>query len=212
MKIETWMFKFLGKPFEVPVHFHPVKGEFVATMADEIAEQLTGRSYEAKQTGHDFKEVKKRILEMIDTRERELLEKEIVTKVIGYTVALSGSFEYRVKGRKRWFSGEHRRASELGIAFSWRLLAHSKIGTREQYRDENGRETWVEDRNGEKTMAWTQEREHFFRAMEAQLQAMVLKLDRFFHKSSRKMLLEAIDLGTRPALPAPTPETPEDPA
>jgi hypothetical protein len=206
MKIETWSFRFLGKPFEVPVHFPPRKGEFVATMSDEIAEQLTGQVYEGKQISHDFKELHKRIAGMIDDRERQLLEKEVTKKLIGYRVELSGCFDYQVNGRKRTFSGEG--GSCPGVMITWRILMHSKIGDREQYRDEDGRETYLETRNGynrkqgERTMEWTPEREEFFRAMESQLQAMILKLDQFFYKASHKKLLAAID-GRQVALPAP---------
>jgi hypothetical protein len=201
MKIETWRFLFLGKPFEVPVHFHPSKGEFVATIPEETAAELTGQSYESEQKNPVYGALYKRIKEMIETRELELLEKEVVTKMIAYAVELGGGFEYRVNGRKRSFEGER---SQLGISIGWRIVYFSKLGPREQYRDEHGQVTYLEDRRGqEKTMEWTEQRQAFFEGMDARLQGMVLQFDRFFNKASRKNLLSAIDNGGLPALPEP---------
>ena len=207
MKIEIWSFNFLGKPFQVPVHFHPTKGEFVATIPDDIAHQLTGQGYESRQTGYSFNELKKAIQQMIDKRETELTEKEVTTKVIIYEVELSGCFEYRMNGRKRMF--EPGTARNLGVNVGWRISYRSQIGKKEpEYRDERGNKEWVSDRreHPERVMEWTEQREAFFRNIDTRLQAMVLQLDRFFNKQSQKKVIAAIDVGGMLALPDKSPE------
>lgn len=206
MKIEVWQFKFLGKPFDVPVHFHPVKGEFVATLPSEIAHQLTGQSYDEKQTGADFNEIRKRIRELINTREIELMQKEVTTKMILYRVDLGGCFDYRVKGRKRTFEGK---GWQLGISVSWSVLIRSKLGEREEYRDEGGSRAYPDHRDG-KLMEWTEQRQAFFESMDARIQGLVLQFDQFFNKAGRKKLLAAIDHGGIPALPEPSPPSEEE--
>lgn len=199
MKIEVWTFRFLGNEFDVPVHFHPSDGLFVATLPEDIAFKLTGQYYESKQTADGFKPLKARIKEMIEERERALLDKEISKKVIGYQVNLYGYFEYRVNGRKREFKGTGNR--DLGVTLTYRVMNHIKIADREEFRDERGERIWID--NDEKVLDWTADREQFFANMVARLEAMILQLDRFFNKASKKKLLEAIDRGLPTALPAP---------
>lgn len=204
MKIDNWTFHFMGKPFQVPVHFLPSKGHFQATLPEEIALQITGQSYGEHQTDESYPALRRSIKEMLDKREVELTEKEVTTKVIVYSVKLTGSFDYQVGGRKRTFEGPGCR--DLGVEIGWRIRLRSKLGDKEpEYRDERGNKDFLSTRDGEeKVMEWSEQRESFFHSMDARLQSIVLQLNQFFNKQSQKKFLAAIDTGGQTALPAPT--------
>lgn len=200
MKVDTWQFRFLDETFDVQVHFHPSTGDFVATLPEGMSKALSGDAYDRKVTGWAFKEVRKEIDEMIEKRTRELLDEQIATKVIAYSLTTCGNFEYRVKGRKRDFQGT-RVHDGVGLQLEHRVLMKYELRGEVEYKSEDGRKCWLE--RGEKEVPWTAERESFFNGIEAGLKALVLQVHRFFNQRGEKRMAEMIDRFGQNLLPAP---------
>lgn len=131
----------------------------------------------------------------------EVLKDEGSERVIVYTFKLQGDLTPDLggldKGSLRYSDIDHyERRDAIGVLLDWDILKKNKVMGRTEYFYENGSST---DIKGRREMPWSEEREAWFRSMQAGLVAMLIKIHNFMQIDVQSLQV-AIDTGKLPMM------------